>query len=61
MITNLDYLRTAVEMLEQGGLTPGEELRILGGVEDIVSLNKERIESEISSRVDEIIKSIKEN
>lgn len=59
MITNLEYLKTAVLMLDQGGLTPGEELRILEGVANVITLNKDRIEYEILARVDKVLADIK--
>jgi len=58
MITNLDYLRTAVEMLEQGSLTPGQELQILGGVQNIVNLNIDRIQGEVDTRVNNILEDL---
>jgi len=59
MITNLDYLRTAVEMLEQGSLTPGQELQILGGLQNIVNLNIDRIQGEVDTRVNNILEDLK--
>ena len=58
MITNLDYLKTAVLMLDQGNLTPGQELQILGGIENVVTLNKDRIEHEVSKRVNKIVEDL---
>lgn len=58
MITNLDYLKTAVLMLDQGNLTPGQELQILSGIENVVTLNKDRIEHEVSKRVNKIVEDL---
>lgn len=61
MITDLEHLKSAVLMLDQGGLTPGEELRILASIEHIAILNKNRIEHEVIDRVNEVLNKIKEN
>jgi len=54
MITNLEHLKNAVAMLAEGGWTPMEELRILQGIETIVTLNKDRIEYETANKFDRI-------
>jgi hypothetical protein len=55
MITNLEHLKNAVAMLEEGGWTPMEELRILEGIQTIVTLNMDRIEYETANKFDRIV------
>jgi hypothetical protein len=59
MITNLEHLKNAVAMLEEGGWPPGQELRILEGIETIVKLNMDRIQSEVDARVNQILSNLK--
>lgn len=53
MITNLNYLKTAVELLEEGGQTEMTELKILRVMAHICETNAQRIEDDLADRVDE--------
>ena len=52
MITNINYLKTALECLEEGQ-TPMTELKILKTIQQICELNINRIETELVDKVDE--------
>lgn len=52
MITNLDYLKTAIEALE-AGQTPMTEAKILRIMAQICEQNITRIETELVDSVDE--------
>ena len=52
MITNIAYLKTALECLEEGQ-TPMTELKILKTIQQICELNINRIETELVDKVDE--------
>ena len=52
MITNIAYLKTALETLEEGQ-TPMTEVKILKTIQQICEMNIERIETELVDRVDE--------
>jgi len=52
MITNLNYLKTAVELLEEGGQTEMTTLKILRVMAHICDANAQRIEDELEDRVD---------
>jgi len=51
MITNLSYLKTAIEALEEGQL-PVNEIKILRVMSQICEMNVQRIETEFLSTVD---------
>jgi len=51
MITNLAYLRTAVECLEEGQ-TPMTEAKILRTIQQICEMNINRIELNLIDKVD---------
>jgi hypothetical protein len=51
MITNLAYLKTALECLEQGQ-TPMTEAKILKVMRDICEMNIQRIEADLVDAVD---------
>lgn len=51
MITNLNYLKTALECLEQGQ-TPMTELKILKTIQQVCEMNIERIELNLVDKVD---------
>ena len=44
MITNLNYLRTALELLEQGSQSAETEIRVLRTMQHICEQNIERLE-----------------
>ena len=52
MITNINYLKTALECLEEGQ-TPMTELKILKTIQQICELNIGRIETDLVDKVDE--------
>ena len=52
MITNINYLKTALECLEEGQ-TPVTELKILKTIQQICELNIGRIETDLVDKVDE--------
>ena len=52
MITNLEYLKTAIGVLEEGQ-TPMTEAKILRIMRDICEMNLERIETNLVDKVDE--------
>jgi hypothetical protein len=52
MITNINYLKTAVECLEEGQ-TPMTELKILKVMRDICEMNIQRIELDLVDRVED--------
>ncbi len=52
MITNLDYLKTALGCLEEGQ-TPMTEAKILRIMRDICEMNINRIELDLVDKVDE--------
>ena len=52
MITNLNYLKTAVELLEEGGQTEMTTLKILRVIAHICEANAQRIEDDLADRVD---------
>jgi hypothetical protein len=52
MITNINYLKTALECLEQGQ-TPMTELKILKVMRDICEMNINRIEQDLVDRVED--------
>lgn len=51
MITNLNYLKTALECLEQGQ-TPMTELKILKTIQQVCEMNIERIETHMVDKMD---------
>ena len=53
MITNLDYLRTALEVLESGESTEINQIKILRIMASICIQNAERMEARLVDRVDE--------
>jgi hypothetical protein len=52
MITNINYLKTAVECLEEGQ-TPMTEAKILKVMRDICEMNINRIETNLVDRVED--------
>ena len=52
MITNINYLKTALECLEEGQ-TPMTELKILKVMRDICEMNINRIEQDLVDRVED--------
>ena len=52
MITNINYLKTALECLEEGQ-TPVTELKILKTIQQICDMNIERIETDLVDKMDE--------
>jgi hypothetical protein len=52
MITNLEYLKTALECLEQGQ-TPMTEAKILKVMRDICEMNIQRIEYDLVDKVED--------
>lgn len=52
MITNLDYLRTALACLEEGQ-TPMTEAKILKVMRDICEMNIQRIEQNLVDRIED--------
>ena len=53
MITNLDYLRTALEVLESGQSTEVNTIKILKIMASICIQNAERMETRLVDKVDE--------
>ena len=53
MITNLDYLRTALEVLESGHSTEVNTIKILRIMASICMQNAERMETRLVDKVDE--------
>ena len=51
MITNINYLKTAVECLEEGQ-TPMTEMKILKTIQQICDMNIERIELDLVDKVE---------
>lgn len=51
MITNINYLKTAVECLEEGQ-TPMTEVKILKTIQQICEQNIQRIELDLVDRVE---------
>jgi hypothetical protein len=54
MITNIAYLKTAVECLEEGQ-TPMTELKILRTMQQICEMNIQRIEQDLVDRVEDLL------
>ena len=52
MITNINYLKTALECLEEGQ-TPMTELKILKTIQQICELNIQRIELDLVDKVED--------
>ena len=52
MITNINYLKTALETLEEG-VPPATELKILKTIQQICELNINRIETNLVDKMDE--------
>lgn len=52
MITNLNYLRTALEVLESGDSTEVNTIKILRVMASICTQNAERMQKDFESRVD---------
>ena len=52
MITNINYLKTAVECLEEGQ-TPMTEMKILKTIQQICEINIERIETDLVDKVED--------
>ena len=52
MITNLNYLRTALEVLETGESTEMNTIKILKIMASICTQNAERLQQEFEERVD---------
>jgi hypothetical protein len=52
MITNLNYLRTALEVLESGESTEITTIKILKIMASICTQNAERMQQEFEQRVD---------
>jgi hypothetical protein len=53
MITNLNYLRTALEVLESGESTEMNTIKILKIMASICTQNAERMQQEFEQRVDD--------
>jgi hypothetical protein len=53
MITNLNYLRTALEVLESGESTEMNTIKILRVMASICTQNAERMQQEFEQRVDD--------
>jgi hypothetical protein len=51
MITNINYLKTALECLEEGQ-TPMTEMKILRTMQQICEMNIERLEMQLIDRVE---------
>ena len=51
MITNINYLKTALECLEEGQ-TPMTEMKILKTIQQICEMNIERLEMQLIDRVE---------
>ena len=52
MITNINYLKTALECLEEGQ-TPVTELKILRTVQQICEMNIQRIETNLVDKIED--------
>jgi hypothetical protein len=52
MITNINYLKTALECLEEGQ-TPMTELKILKTIQQICEMNINRIETNLVDKVED--------
>ena len=52
MITNINYLKTAVECLEEGQ-TPMTEAKILRTIQQICEMNIQRIELDLVDKVED--------
>ena len=52
MITNINYLKTAVECLEEGQ-TPMTEMKILKTMQQICEMNIQRIELDLVDKVED--------
>jgi hypothetical protein len=52
MITNINYLKTALQCLEEGQ-TPMTELKILKTIQQICEMNINRIETNLVDRVED--------
>jgi hypothetical protein len=52
MITNLEYLRTALEVLESGESTEVNTIKILKIMASICTQNAERLEADLVDRMD---------
>ena len=52
MITNINYLKTAVECLEEGQ-TPMTEMKILKTIQQICDMNIQRIELDLVDKVED--------
>jgi|688.fasta_scaffold1598333_1 hypothetical protein len=53
MITNIEYLKTALEVLSAGDQTPMTERKILRIMSQICEMNIRRIETELVDKVEE--------
>ena len=58
MITNINYLKTALECLEEGQ-TPVTELKILKTIQQICEQNITRIELDLVDRMDSRLYTVK--
>ena len=52
MITNINYLKTALECLEEGQ-TPMTEMKILKTIQQICDMNIQRIELDLVDKVED--------
>ena len=52
MITNINYLKTAMECLEEGQ-TPMTEMKILKTIQQICDMNIQRIELDLVDKVED--------
>jgi hypothetical protein len=52
MITNINYLKTALECLEEGQ-TPMTELKILKTIQQICEMNIQRIETNLVDKIED--------
>ena len=52
MITNINYLKTAIGVLEEGQ-TPMTELKILRTVQQICEMNIQRIETNLVDKIED--------
>ena len=52
MITNINYLKTAVECLEEGQ-TPMTEMKILKTIQQICEMNIQRIELNLVDKIED--------
>ena len=53
MITNLDYLRTALEVLESGQSTEANTIKILRIMASICMQNAERMEARLVDKIED--------